>query len=82
MPNKRFPSEIKIGSRLVGLNHPAYLIADIGANFDRDLDKAKKLALAAKQSGADMLKIQSFKSSKIVSGFGFSTMKLKGIHGS
>ena len=81
MPNQ-FHKEIKIGSSCVGYNHPAYLIADIGANFDGNLDKAKKLALAAKESGANMVKIQSFLSYKIVSGYGFSTMKLKGIHGS
>ncbi|MCX6723532.1 MAG: N-acetylneuraminate synthase family protein [Candidatus Staskawiczbacteria bacterium] len=82
MSTKKFPQEIKIGPRLVGPNYPAYIIADIGANFDGNLNKAKELALAVKETGADMVKIQSFQSSKIVSGYGFSTMKLKGVHGS
>ncbi|MBU1895850.1 N-acetylneuraminate synthase family protein [Patescibacteria group bacterium] len=82
MSTKKFPTEIKIGSKLVGPEHPTYIIADIGANFDGNLDKAKELALAVKETGADMFKIQSFKASKIVSGHGFSTMKLEGIHGS
>ncbi len=81
MPSRGFPQEIKIGSKLIGYGHPVYVIADIGANFDGNLNKAKELALAVKKAGGDMVKIQSFKSSKIVSGYGFSTMTLKGIHG-
>ena len=79
---KEFPKTIKIGNRLVGEGQPTYFIADIGANFDNNLEKAKKLALAAKESGADVVKIQSFLASKIVSGPSFSKMQLKGIHGS
>jgi len=82
MKNKKeFPKVIKIGQRLVGEGQPTYFIADIGANFDNDLEKAKKLALVAKESGADVVKFQSFLSSKIVSGPSFAKMKLKGIHG-
>lgn len=81
MDNKFFPKEIKIGSRLVGEKHPVYIIADIGANFDGNLDKAKKLALAVKEAGGDVVKIQSFLADKIVSGPSFAKMQLKGIHG-
>lgn len=80
--NEPFPKIIKISDRLVGGSHPALIIADIGANFDGDLDKAKKLALAVKEAGGDVVKIQSFLADKIVSGKGFASMKLKGIHGS
>lgn len=80
--NNRFPETINFGNRLVGKDQPALVIADIGANFDGSLEKAKRLALAAKQAGADVVKIQSFLAEKIVSGKGFSSMKLKGVHGS
>lgn len=79
---KSFPKEIKIGSRVVGQGHPAYLIAEIGANFDKSLDKAKSLVDAAKKAGADCAKFQTFSTPKIVSEGGFSLMTLKGIHGS
>ncbi len=83
MENKKgFPKTIKIGSRIVGEGQPAYFIADIGANFDGNLEKAKKLALSAKESGADVVKFQSFLASKIVSGPSFAKMTLKGVHGS
>ena len=66
-----FPKKIKIGNRLVGENQPVLIIADIGANFDGNLEKAKKLALAVKEAGGDVVKIQSFLAPKIVSGSGF-----------
>jgi sialic acid synthase SpsE len=82
MKNKKgFPRVIKIGSRLVGEGQPVYFIADIGANFDGSLEKAKRLALAAKEAGTDVVKFQSFLASKILSGPSFAKMKLKGIHG-
>lgn len=77
-----FSKTIKIGKRYIGEGHPALIIADIGGNFDGNLDKAKKLALAVKEAGGDVVKIQSFKAKKIVSGKGFGSMKLKGVHGS
>lgn len=82
MSLQSFPQEIKIGSRFVGANHPTYFIVDIGANFDGSLEKAKALALAAKEAGADCAKFQSFLADKIVSGKGFASMQLKGVHGS
>jgi sialic acid synthase SpsE len=77
-----FPKEISIGSRRVGEGQPAYVIAEIGANFDRDLDKAKRLVEAAKESGADCAKFQSFLADRIVSAQGFARMNLHGVHGS
>ena len=76
-----FSKEIKIGNRLVGSNHPSYIIAEIGANFDGSIEKAKQLCYEAKKAGADCAKFQSFKSEKIVSEKGFSKMNLKGVHG-
>ena len=77
-----FSKTFTIGKRKIGEGQKTYFIADIGANFDGSLEKAKKLAYECKQAGADVAKIQSFKAKKIVSGKGFSSMKLKGVHGS
>lgn len=79
--DKAFSKKIKIGNRFIGTGFPTYIIAEIGANFDGNLDKAKKLALAAKEAGADCAKFQSFISERIVSDKGFSQMTLKGVHG-
>jgi N-acetylneuraminate synthase len=50
--------EIKIGSRLVGDGHPAYIIAEIGINHNGDLDVAKKMIDAAVHAGVDAVKFQ------------------------
>ncbi|MDD4993342.1 MAG: N-acetylneuraminate synthase family protein [Paludibacter sp.] len=79
---KSFLKEIKIGNRSIGNGHPTYIIAEIGANFDKDINKAKRLIDAAKECGADCAKFQTFSTQKIVSEGGFSRMKLEGVHGS
>lgn len=79
---KPFAKEIKLGEHLIGHGHPTYIVAEIGANFDRNLDKAKRLIDAAKTAGADCSKFQTFSTPKILSEGGFSMMTLKGIHGS
>ena len=38
-----FNKQIKFGDTNVGNGHQTYFIAEIGANFDGSLDKAKKL---------------------------------------
>ena len=39
--------KMKIGNRLVGDNHPAYVIAEIGINHNGDVELAKKMIDAA-----------------------------------
>lgn len=77
-----FNKEFKIGDKWVGENHPTYFIAEIGANFDGSIEKAKKLIDAAKVAGADCAKFQTFDTPRIVSEGGFSKMQLRGVHGS
>jgi len=44
---------IKIGKRKIGPTCPTYFIADIGANHDGNLERAKELIHLAKDAGAD-----------------------------
>lgn len=68
---------IKIGKiRNIGEGFPAYIIAEIGSNFDGDLERAKYLANLAKEAGADAFKIQNFLAPKIVSQKGFDGLKV------
>jgi sialic acid synthase SpsE len=66
--------EIQIGQRRIGLEHPTYFIADIAANHDGDLERAKLLIRLAKEAGADAAKFQNFRAPKIVSDYGFRHM--------
>jgi len=65
---------LQIGKRAVGANHPAYFIADISANHDGDLERARALIHLAAESGADAAKFQNFRAEKIVSERGFQSM--------
>lgn len=75
-----FAVSIKFGEKSVGKGQSVYFIADIGANFDGDLKKAKKLAKTAAEAGADCVKFQTFSAPKIVSTVGFSKIQLGGAH--
>jgi N-acetylneuraminate synthase len=72
--------EIKIGSHLIGDNHPTYFIADISANHDGDLERAKLLIRLAKEAGADAAKFQNFRAAQIVSDYGFTHMNSQVSH--
>ena len=72
--------EITVGNRKIGFNHPTYFIADIAANHDGDLERAKMLIRLAKEAGADAAKFQNFDAPKIVSDYGFSHMNSQVSH--
>lgn len=66
-----FSREIRIGNAMVGPGHPCYFIAEIGSNFDGDLQRAKDLVKLAQDCGADAAKFQSFLPEKIIRAEGF-----------
>ncbi len=72
--------DIKIEDRVIGLQYPTYFIADIAANHDGDLERAKLLIRRAKEAGADAAKFQNFDAPKIVSDYGFSHMNSQVSH--
>lgn len=50
--------EIKLGDRMVGDGHPAYVIAEIGINHNGDLGIAKQMIDAAVKAGVNAVKFQ------------------------
>lgn len=71
---------IRISSHKIGANHPTYFIADISANHDGELERAKLLINLAKEAGADAAKFQNFRAPKIVSDYGFKAMGGQATH--
>jgi N-acetylneuraminate synthase len=65
---------IRIGDRLVGASSPTYFIADISANHDGDLERAKALIHQCAEAGANAAKFQNFRAPKIVSDYGFRAL--------
>ena len=66
--------KIKINNTFVGDKFPTYFIADIAANHDGSLSRAKKLIKLCAKAGANAAKFQHFKAETIVSDFGFRKM--------
>ncbi|TFG34232.1 acetylneuraminic acid synthetase [Candidatus Thorarchaeota archaeon] len=57
---------MRIANKEIGLNFNPYIIAEIGVNYDNDLDYAEVLIKAAKRTGVDAVKFQTYTPSKIV----------------
>ena len=75
--NSKYNSEITIDGKTIGKNHPTYFIADIAANHDGDLVKAKELIHLCKEAGADAAKFQHFNADTIVSKTKFEQLDKK-----
>lgn len=65
---------LKLGTKQVGLDHPTYFVADISANHDGDLERAKLLIRLSAEAGANAAKFQNFRAAKIVSDHGFKNL--------
>ena len=63
--------KIKINKKIISNNNPTYFIADIAANHDGSLARAKKLIRLCAKSGADAAKFQHFRAESIVLDEGF-----------
>lgn len=70
----KYDSAVYINGRKIASDAPAYFIADIAANHDGDLLRAKELIWLAKEARADAVKFQHFKASGIVSDYGFKSL--------
>jgi N-acetylneuraminate synthase len=51
---------IKIGQRTIGAGHPVYAVAEVSANHHQDFEQAVKIIRAAKDAGADAVKLQTY----------------------
>lgn len=69
-----YDKSINVAGHVIAVDKPAYFIADIAANHDGDLSRAKDLIYLAKDAGADCAKFQHFLAQDIVSDHGFSNM--------
>lgn len=52
--------DITINGRKIGPSHPPYIIAELSANHNGNIDRAFETIKAARDSGADAIKIQTY----------------------
>lgn len=52
--------KVKIGDRYVGEGCPVYMIAEMSANHAGSIERAREIIHAAKESGADCIKVQTY----------------------
>ncbi len=55
-----FNKEIKIGNKTVGENHPAMIVAELSGNHNGDYNRAIEIIHAAREAGADAIKLQTY----------------------
>jgi len=59
--------QVQIAGRWVGEGQPCYVVAEAGANHNRDFDLARALIDAAVDAGADAVKFQTYSGDRIYS---------------
>jgi len=75
--------KIKINRRFIGGGEPVYIVAEMSANHNGDINRAVEIIHAAKRAGADAVKIQTYKAESLTLDCGSKIFMLKetGWHG-
>ena len=68
----------EINKRVIGSEHSPYIIAEMSANHNGSIEKAKLTIKAAKNSGADAIKIQSYTADSMTINCNKDDFKIKG----
>ena len=56
---------IEIDKRKIGVRHPCFIVAELSANHDGSLDRAKQIINSIQRPGADAVKLQTYRADTI-----------------
>ncbi len=56
----RMKKEIRIGDKIISESSPTFIVAEMSGNHNMDFDRAVEIIKAAKEAGADAVKIQTY----------------------
>lgn len=62
----------------IGVSHPPYIICEISANHNGDLERAKALLKAGKEAGADAIKLQTYTADTITLNSNLPDFQIRG----
>lgn len=65
MNHKSDSPRVTIDGRRIGAGHPPYIVAEMSGNHNHDLARALRIVDAAKTSGADAVKLQTYRADTI-----------------
>jgi len=74
----KFNKTFKIDGRVIGDGCKPYIIAEMSANHENDIEIAKKIIIEAKKAGADAVKIQTYSADSITLDCKTSAFEAKG----
>src|SRR5688500_2861950 len=64
---REYMEELELHGRPVGSDHPPYIIAEIGSNYNGDMLLCRRMIDSAVECGADAVKFQSWTASSLIS---------------
>ena len=70
--------DIKVNNKLIGENHPVFIIAELSANHNQNYEVAVKTIKAAKEAGADAIKLQTYTADTLTIDCDNDYFKIKG----
>jgi pseudaminic acid synthase len=71
-------TSFQIGNKLIGPNHPCFIIAELSANHNGSLETAIETIKAAKRVGADCIKLQTYNADTMTLDSEKDDFKIKG----
>lgn len=69
---------MQIASHKIGPGNPVYIVAELSANHNQDFERAVRIVHAAKQAGADAIKLQTYTPDTITARSNREEFRIKG----